>query len=67
MVLFVGDFGNEVVGLVAKIAALELPKAVILGNHDAWCESMPGMCSMFCATPAMLRFRLECCHSCTCR
>ncbi|TVQ45522.1 MAG: TIGR04168 family protein [Gloeocapsa sp. DLM2.Bin57] len=36
LVLFVGDFGNEVVPLVKKIAALPLPKAVILGNHDAW-------------------------------
>lgn len=36
LVLFVGDFGNEVVPLVSKIAALKLPKAVILGNHDAW-------------------------------
>lgn len=36
LVLFVGDFGNEVVDLVRQIAALDLPKAVILGNHDAW-------------------------------
>ena len=36
LVLFVGDFGNEAVELVARIAALELPKAAILGNHDAW-------------------------------
>jgi uncharacterized protein (TIGR04168 family) len=36
LVLFVGDFGNEVVPLVKAIANLEIPKAVILGNHDAW-------------------------------
>jgi uncharacterized protein (TIGR04168 family) len=36
LVLFVGDFGNEAVALVRQIAALEIPKAVILGNHDAW-------------------------------
>jgi len=36
LVLFVGDFGNEVVPLVKAIAELDLPKAVILGNHDAW-------------------------------
>jgi uncharacterized protein (TIGR04168 family) len=36
LVLFVGDFGNEAVALVRQIAAVEIPKAVILGNHDAW-------------------------------
>jgi uncharacterized protein (TIGR04168 family) len=36
LVLFVGDIGNEAVDLVRQIAALDLPKAVILGNHDAW-------------------------------
>lgn len=36
LVLFVGDFGNEAVGVVEQIAALELPKAAIMGNHDAW-------------------------------
>jgi uncharacterized protein (TIGR04168 family) len=36
LVLFVGDFGNESVEVVQAIAALDLPKAVILGNHDAW-------------------------------
>ncbi len=36
LVLFVGDFGNEAVEVVRAIAALELPKAVVLGNHDAW-------------------------------
>lgn len=36
LVLFVGDFGNESVGIVQAIAALDLPKAAIFGNHDAW-------------------------------
>ncbi|MCG8366819.1 MAG: TIGR04168 family protein [Pseudanabaenales cyanobacterium] len=36
LALFVGDFGNESVEIVRAIAALDLPKAVILGNHDAW-------------------------------
>ncbi len=36
LVLFVGDFGNEAVEVVRQIAALEIPKAVIMGNHDAW-------------------------------
>ncbi|MDJ0703055.1 MAG: metallophosphoesterase, partial [Leptolyngbyaceae cyanobacterium MO_188.B28] len=35
LVLFVGDFGNEAVDIVREIAALDIPKAVILGNHDA--------------------------------
>jgi uncharacterized protein (TIGR04168 family) len=36
LVLLVGDFGNEAVEVVEAIARLSLPKAVILGNHDAW-------------------------------
>ncbi len=36
LVLFVGDFGNESVPVVRQIADLDIPKAVILGNHDAW-------------------------------
>ncbi|NJO43470.1 MAG: TIGR04168 family protein [Cyanobacteria bacterium CRU_2_1] len=36
LVLLVGDFGNEAVEIVRTIAHLSLPKAVILGNHDAW-------------------------------
>lgn len=36
LVLFVGDFGNESVEVVRAIASLDIPKAVILGNHDAW-------------------------------
>lgn len=36
LVLFVGDFGNEAVEIVRQIAAVKTPKAVILGNHDAW-------------------------------
>jgi len=36
LVLFVGDFGNESVDIVRLVASLDLPKAVIMGNHDAW-------------------------------
>ena len=36
LVLFVGDFGNESVPIVRTITQLSLPKAVIMGNHDAW-------------------------------
>ncbi|KAF8083782.1 hypothetical protein N665_0751s0001 [Sinapis alba] len=36
LVLFTGDFGEENVPLVQSVAALPFPKAVILGNHDAW-------------------------------
>ena len=36
LVLFVGDFGNEAVAVVRQIAALDLPKAAVTGNHDAW-------------------------------
>ncbi len=41
LVLFVGDFGNESVDLVRSIAALDIPKAVTLGNHDAWWTATP--------------------------
>jgi uncharacterized protein (TIGR04168 family) len=36
LVLFVGDFGNESVDIVRMIASIDLPKAAIMGNHDAW-------------------------------
>ena len=36
LVLFVGDFGNESVKVVRAIAALDIPKAAVFGNHDAW-------------------------------
>ncbi|MBD2665257.1 metallophosphoesterase [Richelia sinica FACHB-800] len=36
LVLFVGDFGNESVEVVRAIASLAIPKAVVMGNHDAW-------------------------------
>jgi uncharacterized protein (TIGR04168 family) len=41
LVLFVGDLGNEDVAVADRIAKLELPKAVILGNHDAWFTASP--------------------------
>jgi len=36
LALFVGDFGNEAVEVVRDIAAVSVPKAIIMGNHDAW-------------------------------
>jgi uncharacterized protein (TIGR04168 family) len=36
LVLFVGDFGNESVEVVRALASLEIPKAAVMGNHDAW-------------------------------
>lgn len=36
LVLFVGDFGNEAVDVVRRIASIKTPKASIMGNHDAW-------------------------------
>jgi uncharacterized protein (TIGR04168 family) len=36
LVLFVGDFGNESIDIVKAVASLDLPKAAIFGNHDAW-------------------------------
>ncbi|MBD2777667.1 TIGR04168 family protein [Iningainema tapete] len=36
LVLFVGDFGNESVEVVRAIAQLDMPKAAVMGNHDAW-------------------------------
>ena len=41
LVLFVGDFGNESIEVVSKIASLDIPKAVILGNHDSWYTASP--------------------------
>ncbi len=34
--LYLGDFGNESVKIVEDIKKVPFPKAVILGNHDAW-------------------------------
>lgn len=41
LALFVGDFGNEAVDVVKSIASLNLPKAAIFGNHDAWYTATP--------------------------
>jgi uncharacterized protein (TIGR04168 family) len=41
LVLFVGDFGNESIEIVSQIAAINIPKAVILGNHDCWYTASP--------------------------
>lgn len=36
LALFVGDFGNESVEVVRAISSLDIPKAAVFGNHDAW-------------------------------
>ncbi|MBD2023235.1 TIGR04168 family protein [Leptolyngbya sp. FACHB-711] len=36
LVLLVGDFGNESVEVVRSIAEMSIPKAAVMGNHDAW-------------------------------
>lgn len=41
LALFVGDFGNESVEIVRAIASLDLPKAAVMGNHDAWYSATP--------------------------
>lgn len=41
LALFVGDFGNESLEVVQIIANLTVPKAVVLGNHDAWYTATP--------------------------
>jgi len=33
---YIGDFGDENVDIVRDVCKLDLPKAVILGNHDCW-------------------------------
>lgn len=41
LVLFVGDFGNESLPVARRIAQLSIPKAIALGNHDAWYTATP--------------------------
>lgn len=36
LALFVGDYGNEAVEVVRRIASVEVPKAAVMGNHDAY-------------------------------
>ncbi len=36
LALFVGDYGNEAVEVVRRVAAVDLPKAAVMGNHDAY-------------------------------
>lgn len=36
LALFVGDFGNESLEVVRAISSLDIPKAAVFGNHDAW-------------------------------
>lgn len=51
-----GDFGEEDVPLVQSVAALPFPKAVILGNHDAWHTQKFPKCVL---NPSLLYFLLE--------
>ena len=36
LAIFVGDLGDEDVAMAEAIAAVNVPKVIILGNHDAW-------------------------------
>lgn len=36
LAVFVGDFGEEDVSIVKRVARYPQPKVAILGNHDAW-------------------------------
>lgn len=36
LALFVGDLGDEDAEIARAIAKVDVPKAVLLGNHDAW-------------------------------
>ena len=36
LALFLGDYGNESVEVVRRIAAVDVPKAAVMGNHDAY-------------------------------
>ncbi|MEY4675476.1 MAG: hypothetical protein RL148_3260 [Planctomycetota bacterium] len=36
LTLFVGDLGDEDPAIVREVAGIAAPKAVMLGNHDAW-------------------------------
>ncbi|KAK6783540.1 hypothetical protein RDI58_016994 [Solanum bulbocastanum] len=62
LVLFTGDFGNENVDLVRSIADLEITKAVILGNHDAWnTQKFSGnVCCSICREKDAVQLQLEC-------
>lgn len=36
LTMFVGDLGDEDLEIVQTVAAIDIPKVVMLGNHDAW-------------------------------
>ena len=36
LAMFLGDYGNEAVEIVRRIAAVDLPKVAVMGNHDAY-------------------------------
>ena len=42
--IFLGDFSEEDVTLIERVAAADTPKAVILGNHDAWRAALAPIC-----------------------
>jgi len=45
LAMFVGDLGDEDLEIVTRIAEIAVPKAVILGNHDAWQSFGRGECT----------------------
>lgn len=59
--IFVGDFGEENVPLIQRIAALPQPKAVLLGNHDAWC--VPRHLQRYCRAGQRCRGQWQQCQS----
>ena len=36
LAIFLGDYGNEAVEVVRRIAAVNVPKVAVMGNHDAY-------------------------------
>lgn len=36
LAMFLGDYGNEAVEVVRRIAAVDIPKVAVMGNHDAY-------------------------------
>lgn len=45
LALFVGDLGDEDPEIVRRIADIDVEKAVMLGNHDAWQSFSNGTCT----------------------
>ena len=61
LAIFVGDFGEEDVELVRQIAQVPHRKAVLLGNHDAWCASLhlQSMCALIQEFEYCIAWRME--------